>query len=466
MDMDIFVSRYVVYNSLTLLLVGMYLLAVGVIVHGIRYFNIDFDYFFTTIFIFISIFALAVLLFSARLRKKAKVFITRHFYTQKYEFREKWMEATERISQKKTVGEILKALDEMISETIEPRGLHLWLYDPVSGEYHGDDRVPEPYRSIPRTHWLVERAAALQAPFMIDGSGQEEAGAIAEATGTILSAPMAAGSDIVGFVLLGRDLSGENYSEDDFGFLKALTTQAAVRIRNIMLSDDLLHAREVEAFHRMSSFIMHDLKNLTNSLSLVSQNARDNMDNPEFQKDAIRSIDSTVARMRGLIGKLSEVPGGLDLHKGPVQVKSVVNSALKKLPLNGTKNVAVVNEVDASHCVNVDPDAMDMVFLNLLKNAFDAIGAEGRITVRSVLNNGNIDLTISDNGAGMSKEYVRSSLFRPFKTTKAGGFGIGLFQSKTIVDAHGGKIEVQSTEGRGTTFKVTLPAVAEGRGGP
>ncbi len=107
---------------------------------------------------------------------------------------------------------------------------------------------------------------------------------------------------------------------------------------------------------------------------------------------------------------------------------------------------------------------MDMVVLNLLKNAFEATGAGGRITVRSESTNGNVDLIISDNGVGMSPEYVRSSLFKPFKTTKAGGFGIELFQCKTIVDAHGGKIEAQSAEGRGTTFKVTLPSAT--RGGP
>ena len=464
MGMDIFISRYVVYNSLSLVLVGVYLLSVGVIAHAIRYFDIPFDYFFTTLFIFISILALAILLFSSRVRRKSQLFITRHFYRQKYEFREKWLEATERVSLKRTVEEISKTLREMISETIAPRSVHLWLYNSTSGEYHGDEGIPEEFKSIPRTHPLIERAKALGAPFMIDGIDGEaqemEIEAVATATKSVLCAPMAAGRIIVGLVLLGKDLSGEPYTEDDFGFLKALTTQAAVRIRNITLSEDILNAKEVEAFHRMSSFIMHDLKNLTNSLSLVSQNARENIDNPEFQKDAIRSIDSTVERMKGLIGKLSELPGGLDLHKGPVQIKSIVNSALRKLPLKGAKKVTVVNDVDASHSVDVDPETMDMVILNLLKNAFEAVGADGIITVCSALNNGNVDVTITDNGVGIPREYMQSSLFKPFKTTKKGGFGIGLFQCKAIIDAHGGKIEVQSTEGDGTTFKLTLPGAA------
>ena len=464
MGMDIFISRYVVYNSLSLLLVGVYLLSVGIITHAIRYFDIPFNYFFTTLFIFISMLVLAMLLFSSRLRRKAQLFITRHFYRQKYEFREKWLEATERVSLKMTVKEISKTLREMISETIAPKGLHLWLYNPVSGEYNGDEGVPEEFRSIPQTHPLIKHAKALGAPFMIDeidGEAQAvEIEAVATATKSVLCAPMAAGPIIVGFVLLDKDLSGEPYTEDDFGFLKALTTQAAVRIRNITLSEDLMNAREVEAFHRMSSFVMHDLKNLTNALSLVSQNAQENIDNPEFQKDAIRSIDSTVERMKGLIGRLSELPGGLDLHKSPVQVKSIVKSALEKLPLSGAKNVTVVNEVDASHRIDVDPEAMDMVFLNLLKNAYEAVGGEGIITIRAVPNDGKLEVTITDNGVGMAQEYMQSSLFKPFKTTKKGGFGIGLFQCKAIIDAHGGRVEVQSTEGDGTTFKLTLPGMA------
>ncbi len=464
LDINIFISRYVVYNSLTLLLVGTYLLSVGIIAHAIRYFDVPFNYFFTTLFIFISILTMTILLFSSRLRRKSQLFITRHFYRQKYEFREKWLEATERISLKKTVDEIAMALMEMIAETIAPKGLRLWLYDPVAVEYtNNDDKIREEFRSIPKTHKIVEHAKALGAPFMIDelDAESEEIAAFAAGTDSVLCAPMAAGQVIVGLVFVGPDLSGEPYTEDDFGFLKALTTQAAVRIRNIMLSVDLMNAKEVEAFHQMSSFIMHDLKNLTNSLSLVSQNAKNNIDNPEFQKDAIKSIDSNVERMKGLIGRLSNLPMEPDIKRSAVALSDAVKSVLRRLPAREAGNVVVLNEIEPAYRVNVDPEAMDMVFFNLLKNAHEAVGEEGRITIRAIANNANIEVTITDNGVGMPREYVRSALFKPFKTTKKDGFGIGLFQCKTIIDAHGGKLEVQSAEGEGTTFKLTLPTSAE-----
>lgn len=124
----------------------------------------------------------------------------------------------------------------------------------------------------------------------------------------------------------------------------------------------------------MSSFIMHDLKNLTNSLSLVSQNARDNIDNPEFQKDAIRTLDSTVTRMKGLMDKLSALPRELELRKKHVVLKSLVHKAIQKIPVAEGLNLTILNEVGPAESVNVDPDAMDMVVLNLLKNAFEATG--------------------------------------------------------------------------------------------
>ena len=129
-----------------------------------------------------------------------------------------------------------------------------------------------------------------------------------ESTSAVLCSPMEASGELLGFILQGEDIGGESYRADDFELLKALSTQAAVQIKNIRLAQELSTAKEVEMFHRMSSFIMHDLKNLTNSLSLITQNAHHNIGNIEFQKDAIKTIEGTTIRMRGLIEKLSSLP--------------------------------------------------------------------------------------------------------------------------------------------------------------
>lgn len=452
---------------MTILIVGAYLFSIGIITYGIRYFNIPLNYFFTTFFIFASTFFLVILLFSASLRRKAKLFINRHFYSHKYEFRDKWMESIERISTKDSVDDVVKIFAEMVSETMEPKRLYLWLYDPVFRNYLSDSKgIIEECKRINQLHPLIKLIRGNREPFLINNPPQkvvsaeeyEDIESVASKTAAVLCSPLIADDEIIGFILLGEDIAGESYGQDDFQLLKALSTQAAVQIKNIRLVNDLMTAKEVEAFGRMSSFIMHDLKNLTNSLSLVSQNARYNLNNPEFQKDAIKTIDSTVNRMKRLIGKLSATANmGIEINKEKIDIKSLIDSAIKRLSLTKNKDIAVINEINSIPQISVDSDAMEMVFFNLISNAYEAIGKDGRITVQASLSDGNVCITVSDNGAGMSKEFMERELFKPFKTTKKTGFGIGLFQCKAIIEAHGGSIEAESKEGKGTVFRVRLP---------
>ncbi len=109
--------------------------------------------------------------------------------------------------------------------------------------------------------------------------------------------------------------------------------------------------------------------------------------------------------------------------------------------------------------VLVDGEQMEKVLGNLLLNAFEALEDGGLIKIKTEANEEKVILSVSDNGHGMSPEFVERSLFKPFRSTKKKGLGIGLYQCKTIIEAYGGKIEVESEEGKGTTFRMLLPAV-------
>jgi signal transduction histidine kinase len=448
-NVDIFVSRYVVYNSLTILIVGFYLLSVGIVVQIINYFEIPFNYFITSLFFFGSILLLTVALFSSTARRRVQLFINRHFYKHKYEFRDKWMETTEKISSRRSVQELSITLTKMIRETMVPAFADLWLSEASSGRYVrvGDDRT----KVIDKGHPLLEQISDKKGPFLIVNHSDPVDDKCA------LCAPLLADSDIIGFMLLGRDISGEPYREDDFELLRAVTTQAALQINNIRLTQELMAAKEIEAFHRMSSFIMHDLKNLTNSLSLVSQNAKHHISNPEFQQDTIKTIDSTVSRMKSLIERLSYVPREPELRKEMRNIRALVDQSALGAGILGSNNITFCNTVNENMLFCVDPDAMEMVFLNLFKNGTEAIQGSGEIRVDGSVSDNWIVLSISDSGPGMSQEFIENSLFRPFKSTKKGGFGIGLYQCKAVIEVHGGKISVDSVEGHGTTFIVRLP---------
>ena len=464
LDVDIFISRYVVYNSFTVMIVGLYLLALGIL-----YYKVPYDYFFTAFFTFLTILALFILLFMENLRRKIQLFINKHFYKHKYEFRDKWMETIEKISRKSSVDDILATLRDMVSETTGAKPVYLWTYDQVTRTYQTKQKaVDEPLRRIPADSSFVRRLKKYNAPFTVedisDGATDSEALAVMFSdTGTVLCAPLVTDQQVIGFIMQGPDRSNEPYVQDDFEILTAMTTQAAVQIKNITMALELMAAKEVDTFNRLSTFIMHDLKNLTNSLSLISQNAQYNMDNPEFQKDTIKTIEGTVSRMKNLIERLSSVPKGMELKMVETDVKSFITEILRKIRLPEDKKVVITSGADFMPPFYIDREAVEMVLINLIINAYDSIDTNGVIKINANYCSESVNIMVSDNGSGMTGEFIDTSLFRPFKTTKRNGFGIGLYQCKTLIEAHGGTISVESTPGTGTRFTVTLPAKASPR---
>lgn len=464
LDVNIFISRYVVYNSVTVLAVGAYFLAMGLVIHGMRLFNIPFNSLLIPLFVFLSALALVVILFTSSLRRKVQLFINRNFYSHKYEFRDKWLETTEKISSKSSEKEISDILVELLSGTMGAKGVRLWLYDPVMKGFFltGTGEAPaNAGEKVLQDHPLVKTINNVKGPFLlpdIKGVTEDEMSEIrgVAAPGGVICAPLLADQELMGFVIQGSDISGEPYREDDFELLKAITTQAAVQLKNIRLAQDLTSIKEIEAFHKLSAFVMHDLKNLTNSLSLISQNARFNMENPEFRKDVFRTVENTVRKMKVLIDKLSNLPRGIELTTEPVLLGEVVEGAIGKLPGTAMDGVEIRSNIRDLPLVLIDREAMEMVFINLLLNACEAMG-KGVITISGSVRGGQAEVGVSDSGPGIAADFLKDGLFRPFRTTKKNGLGIGLFQCKAMVEAHGGSIEVESGEGKGATFKVRLP---------
>ncbi|MGR3318344.1 MAG: ATP-binding protein, partial [Candidatus Anammoxibacter sp.] len=409
---------------------------------------------------------LVIILFVSSLRRRIQLFINRHFYKHKYEFRDTWMETIERISLKNSIDDICNALLEMISQTMYAKDVTVWLYNSSLREYTVFQVDDSGKKSIGEGHALVEIMREKGGPFVISEqysrisfkpNGIEEIEAVMESTGAVLCSPMEASGELVGFILQGKDIGGEPYRVDDFDLLKALSTQAAVQIKNIRLARDLSTAKEVEMFHRISTFVMHDLKNLTNSLSLISQNAKHNLGNIEFQKDAIKTIEGTVNRMRGLIERLSSLPQEIELKRESAGIKGLVEHALKQVKIGKGKEISIETKIDETPLLNIDPHAIEMVIINLVNNACDAIEMVGRVECRVWGEVNVVKLSVTDDGKGISDEFIDTFLFKPFKSSKKDGFGVGLFQCKTIIEAHNGSIAVKSREGIGTTFTISLP---------
>jgi len=269
-----------------------------------------------------------------------------------------------------------------------------------------------------------------------------------------VAVPLRWGHKLLGLVLVGPERAGTPYSREDLEFFMTVGEQAAGVIVTARLSETLAQAREFEAFHRLTSFVIHDLKNAVSALSMLSQNALQHFEDPEFQRDALKTLVRTVDRMKALLARLAAAPEAGPMRSEPVDLSGLALEATR--PLDGDR-VSLVKEFAPVAAVPGDGDALLRVIQNLVTNAMEAVRGSGTVTVRCYEESGQVVCEVADTGCGMSPEFIQKSLFAPFKSTKSGGWGIGLYQAKSIVDAHGGTIEVTSREGAGSTFKLRLP---------
>jgi hypothetical protein len=274
-----------------------------------------------------------------------------------------------------------------------------------------------------------------------------------------LLVPLQLGNRRVGLLTLGRIQTGEAYDEkEDYNLLQSVAAHAASAIHNARLFDAQIRMRELDTFNRLSAFIMHDLKNATSMLSMVIQNARKHLCDPEFQKDTLETISSAIAKMKNMIGSLSAFRTEPVLHRQDLDLNKLINEAIDKLAISNPSRISIEKRLGRIPLIRADGEEMHKVLHNLFLNAGEALKGSGLITVTTVANDGHVIVSVSDTGPGMTQEFVDNALFQPFKSSKKNGLGIGMYQCKTIVEAHGGKIEVESKLGKGSTFSVYLPS--------
>ena len=243
--------------------------------------------------------------------------------------------------------------------------------------------------------------------------------------------------------------------QEDYDLVRTVSKQVAGSFLNARLSQELLQAKEMETFHAFSAFVIHDLKNFVSMLSLVVHNAKGNFEDPEFRADALQSISQTADKMKRMMDRLAVLSRPMEVERTRTDLNEVARGALSEL--NGALGSKVAAEFGTIPALAIDPVQMRKVVTNLLLNAAEATGEGGAIRLSTAQADGWVVLTVSDDGCGMPREFIEGRLFKPFSTTKSGGFGIGLYQVKGIVEAHGGKIEVESGVGRGSSFRVLLP---------
>jgi putative PEP-CTERM system histidine kinase len=470
----IHVSRSFAYNSAAVFLVGVYLIAVGALAELLRFLGGAITPL-VTIAIFLALVLLAAFLLSGQIREGIKRFIVRNFYSHGYDYRKEWNRFARLSTPVLDPQELCSAVSRLVSETFGADSVTIWRIDEPGGHVLlGGSTVLSPTQ--PRTDPGIGRDAERLVLYVgkreeivdfedpPDREGEEIAREISEflrITQTRFAIPLSAAHMLVGAMALNARVTGEPFTLEDTDLLRTIADQTAASLLNLHFSAKVTQAKEMEAFQTLSSFFVHDLKNLASMLSLTVQNLPQNYVNPAFRQDALRIISDSVEKMNTMCSRLSTLKTKLDLDRQTTDLNALARDMVARL--NGLLQASVSVELGRLPAIYVDREQIDKVLTNLVLNANEAIENGGCIRLSTEERGGWAILTVADTGHGMSEEFVAQRLFRPFHTTKSKGLGIGLFQTKRLVEAHGGRIEVESVEGRGSTFRVFLPPAGASR---
>lgn len=464
---DVYPSEKFLQYSITGLLTGAYLLGVGVFARVVTMLGGDEAFPLKAFLILVALAILAVILLSERLRQYLREFISRNFTRPQYDYRLAWLNLTDRTASILDAEQLALAFANFISETLHVLSVTIWIWDEKLGQLRlvASTCFTETNSSGITADEQTELMAHLQSraqPFIVEEMKGDWAETLKayyadyfKKGGSRVCVPLIARAKSLGMITLGDRVNAARYGTEELDLLKCVGDQFASNLLNLQLSSQLVHARELEAFQTISAFFVHDLKNTASTLNLMLQNFRVHYDNPEFREDALRAISKTTNHIGDLIRRLSLFRQRLELNPQTVDLNEVVKTATECLV--GKPGLTIDSQYEPLPKLNLDPEQINKVVTNLLLNAAEAMSGQGEVRLQTCQQNGWAVISVSDHGCGMSPEYLRQSLFRPFQSTKKGGLGIGMFHTKMIVEAHRGKIEVKSEQGAGTSFRVLLP---------
>ncbi len=470
---DIYLSGELIKRSLVLLMVGGYLLAAGLLAKILSILGGPLSYQLLSFLVFAALLLLAAILFSDRLRFLLKSLVSRHFQRPRYDYRDTWMKFTRRTASSVNVRDMGNRTAILISEMLEVLSVGIWLFgerkeDLVLSGSTSQSEPPAGDEGFPfhGVDSLQELLKGRKAPFDVYNEadpelreyGANHAGFL-EAVRMRYCVPLWAGEELLGFVALDRRVMGEPLGPEEFDLLGTIGAQAAESIWNMILSEQLQASREMEAMRQFSAFFVHDLKNLASKLSMMLQNFPDHYDNPDFREDALNLIAQTVDKINLMTRRVSELREEPEISYEVDDLTKVVQGSVSEFdPPSG---VTIVEEHGETLLSAFNAIQISKVVTNLVLNAVESVDGTGNVHVKTFCRSGWAIIEVADDGPGMDEEFMAHSLFRPFKTTKENGLGIGLYQCRNIVDAHGGRIVVRSRPGKGSTFQVCLPAAGE-----
>jgi len=455
---DIHVSRAAVFHSATLVASGIFLLGLVIVGETFRYIGgTAWGGVAEISLIFAGLVTIAVLLTSRSTRSRLRGLLVDHFFSHRYDYRREWMRCIATLSAPDEYvalhTRVIRALAEVVDSPagvlfLRERGDHAFQW---AGSWN---TAAAPGPILPE-HPLV--AAFRDGTWIVEAEPFQTG--VANAW---LAVPLNHNGRLTGLIVVARPRAEFKLDREVFDLLRVIGRQVATYVAEQRATEGLIEARQLHEYGKRFAFVAHDIKNVSSQLSLLLSNAETHLANPDFQRDMLATIRAAVQKIGALIKRLSvpaSEPGQTVLMPGE-RLEAIVAASrrLRGAPIELSGDGAAAG-------VRMAASAFDAVVTHLLNNAMEAThsaatGGEPepvRILLRHEARQALIDIV--DTGPGMTPEFIRDELFRPFRTSKAEGSGIGAYQARELVRGAGGDLIVLSRPGEGTTMRLILPLV-------
>ncbi len=469
-DDGVILTRKGIYSSIVIVIVGIYFLVIGLVGELLVKYNLNEGLFFSVAVLILLVVTFMLLVVSQAIRSRLKAVSSPPApVSGKGVYAEEWKEFTEEVSVILNLDAIYDCTSRLLHRLMKIDRIVFVVRETAPSEnfalYSGDgiDRGIPGDRLQLLSDWLYRFAHPVEVVTLREKASREaeELTALEKSIPfeLFLLVPFVARQQFLGFWGIGRHSSGRDLTSHEIGFIEAAANPVALTILSARMTDELVVSREIESFHRISSFVLHDLKNSVGMLSMLLQNAERNIDNPEFQKEAMVTITRAVDRQKKIISRLTgqKIDDKLSFEK--VDLAGLIRKTLNRIKFDTLKSIELRFDIDEGTFVIVDPEKIESVFDNLVMNAVEAMPEGGRLEIKLSQNQppGMVAVSFRDTGPGMEPEFISTRLFKPFRSTKPHGLGIGMYQSREIIKAHRGKIEVTSKPGAGAEFVIYLP---------
>ena len=468
-EIKIFVSRRVVFHAVVLTAAGAYLMLMAAAGYYIQSIGGEWGRALTTAFFSAAILLLLTLIFSTQLRSRIRSFLATHFYRNKYEYGEEWLNFTQALARTTLEPDALNTtILTAVCDIVDSPGGMLWhvtssgsfavaatysLYQDRQFEFGASEAFVQEMARAPQICDLTDEA-------------QVEGGRLANAPRWLLDmsrialiVPIVHGDELLAILALSTSRSNQRFDAEDFNLLRTVARQAASYLALVRATEALSEARQFETFNRLAAFLVHDLKNVVAQLSLIGSNARKHRHNPEFIDDAFNTVDDATTKMKSMLASLRHRQAEAEVESDEVVELCDLLEAAVAAKRDAQPRPRFVRPAQGIY-VRASRDHLLSVVQHLLQNAIEATVDGGQVDVEVACSASEVRTTITDTGCGMDRDFIHNRLFKPFDTTKGkAGMGIGAYESRHLIGSMHGELLVDSEPGIGTRFTIVLPLV-------